>query len=185
VLTGCTGDSTSYTRFKFGACRPGQAAATVGSPDDLQAGKIELRVVQVMETGERKQEPLPASAAGPSSGADTQKLPDGKKVRSSTAAVGATAAWWCQRLQAQACVCRAQRNGYISAACWPVWTVRYQQYTQCTVLMGRNILHSVESATCQGWTSLSALRFCAFAVVPGAWLEGEQQARTLPSTDTV
>lgn len=77
----CAGSSTTYSRFKFGACRPGQAAATVDNPDDLQAGRIELRVAHVVDTGERKQQPLPAPAAGPSGDADKQKLPEGKKVR--------------------------------------------------------------------------------------------------------
>lgn len=77
----------TYSRFLFGACRPVQAAATVDSPDILQAGKIELRVVQVEETGERKQTPMPAAAAGPRSAADRQKLPEDKKVRDSKSAV--------------------------------------------------------------------------------------------------
>lgn len=73
--------SESYKLFRFGSCRPGQGAATVSNPDDIQAGRIELQLTQVVDSGLRQA--LKFTTAGPSNTAANKKLPEGKKVSSS------------------------------------------------------------------------------------------------------
>ena len=103
------GDSTSYRRFKMGACRPGEAAATVSNPDDIQAGRIEVLLVQVQDTGARTQQAPAPAAAGPSSDAASKKLPEGKKVSS----VCRPGMQWCQAVHnhAHACMLHMQDCG--------------------------------------------------------------------------
>lgn len=72
--------STTYRLFKLGSCRPSQAASTVSSVEDLSAGKIEVKIDQVINTG-RQQQCLNVQAAAPSRTAADKKLPEGKKVR--------------------------------------------------------------------------------------------------------
>jgi hypothetical protein len=68
----------SYNRFKFASCQPSTAAATVKSADDLAAGRIEVQLKEVVDTGRDQQDWKPWYGSVPCSDAD-KKLPDGKK----------------------------------------------------------------------------------------------------------
>lgn len=68
----------TYRALKFGSCKPQQGAATVSNPDDIQAGKVVVRLRQVQDTGATKQPSI--IQAGPGSAATSKKLPEGKKV---------------------------------------------------------------------------------------------------------
>lgn len=78
------GGTATYKAFKLGKCQPGQAAATVSNPDDLQAGKIEVKIEKVAATGTNHNINPIINAAGPSSAAANKKLQEGKKVRYTT-----------------------------------------------------------------------------------------------------
>lgn len=55
----------------------------MSSADELQAGKIEVKIWQVKDTGRRKPHRLKTGIQkrGPSKAASNRKLPEGKKVR--------------------------------------------------------------------------------------------------------
>lgn len=76
-----TNSCDTYKMFKFGTCTPSAGAATVSNPDDIQAGKVEVQVIQVVDTGRHKVL-TPVNNAGPSRAANNKKLPEGKKVSS-------------------------------------------------------------------------------------------------------
>jgi hypothetical protein len=71
--------TTTYKAFKLGKCQPSQTAATVSSPDDLEAGRVVVRISKVAAKGTSKYKPSYKSA-GPSSVAANKKLQEGKKV---------------------------------------------------------------------------------------------------------
>lgn len=75
--------ATTYRLFKLASCRPSQSAATVSSVDDLSAGKIEVKIDRVVNTG-RHNQLITVQAAAPTSDAADKKLPEGKKVRNSS-----------------------------------------------------------------------------------------------------
>jgi hypothetical protein len=72
-------DKYTYRTFKMGRCAPDQAAGTVGSADQLAAGRVEVIITEVVDTG-RRQVNLDIQASAHSSTAD-KKLAEGKKVR--------------------------------------------------------------------------------------------------------
>jgi hypothetical protein len=75
-LYAATEDGMTYNRFKFASCRPSTASATVHSADDLSAGRIQVQLAQVVETGRREFKPWYGSTPGSET---DKKLPDGKK----------------------------------------------------------------------------------------------------------
>lgn len=81
--------STTYRLFRLNACKPSQAAATADSVDELAAGRVEVLIDQVVNTG-RCQQSLNVKPAAPSSAAADKKLPEGKKV----GAVGSVVSAW-------------------------------------------------------------------------------------------
>lgn len=70
---------TAYRNFKLGSCKPSETAATVGSAEEMSAGRIEVIIAEVVSTG-RQQPYLNLKAAAPSSTAAEKKLAEGKKV---------------------------------------------------------------------------------------------------------
>jgi hypothetical protein len=72
-------DRFTYRSFKLGRCKPGQAAATVGSADQLSVGRIEVVIDEVVDTG-RRTDTINVQASAHSSTPE-QKLSEGKKVR--------------------------------------------------------------------------------------------------------
>lgn len=71
-------DCMTYNCFKFSSCQPSTAAATVNSADDLAAGRIEVQLKQVVDTGREQKDWKPWHGSAPPSEGD-KKLPDGKK----------------------------------------------------------------------------------------------------------
>jgi hypothetical protein len=81
ILTLAGIGSRIYKLFKFGSCKPSQDAATVRNPDELQAGKVEVMLTQVVDTGMKKQpQDIYAAPVAPTDDAASKKLPEGKKV---------------------------------------------------------------------------------------------------------
>eukprot|EP00878_Enallax_costatus_P016555 GHUV01017370.1.p1 GENE.GHUV01017370.1~~GHUV01017370.1.p1 ORF type:complete len:296 (+),score=74.51 GHUV01017370.1:53-889(+) len=75
-----TGDGkVHYRHFKFGACRPSATATTVEHPDQIIAGKIEVKCNVVTAVGEKSVGSWHASAGPFGSLASSKKLPEGKK----------------------------------------------------------------------------------------------------------
>jgi hypothetical protein len=72
--------TATHKAFKLGKCQPSQTAATVSNLDDLQAGRIEVKIQRVAATGTNNTKHN-IKAAGPSSAAANKKLQEGKKVR--------------------------------------------------------------------------------------------------------
>jgi hypothetical protein len=78
MLRTAGGSTATYKAFKLGKCQPSQTAATVSNPDDLKAGRVEVKIEKVASSGTTNMKPI-IKEAGPSSAAN-KKLQEGKKV---------------------------------------------------------------------------------------------------------
>lgn len=110
--------NTTYRLFRLNACKPSQAAATADSVDELAAGRVEVLIDRVVNTG-RCQQSLNVKPAGPSSQAADKKLPEGKKV----GAAGTVGMAWF--------VCAALRMLTGSASCAPAHMHARQGQNAC------------------------------------------------------
>lgn len=68
----------TYKRFKFASCQPSRAATTVDTADEIQAGRVDVNIKEVVSTGQRKRH-TPGGVERPSADVDSKKLPEGKK----------------------------------------------------------------------------------------------------------